>query len=174
MSQSVWQRVGPSLALAAIPLLAIALVLRACLFCEDICFLVQCAPANWIIYPLPATGDIRAGVPLDAIFRRSFSLDSVPSTAQLRIRAFRSCTIQLNGKAVALESDPDHWKAESRGDVAHLLRKGRNDLAVTVTNTLGPPALWLVISCSGTLLVSDTSWEVSLAGATSLPAALGG
>ncbi len=49
---------------------------------------------------------------------------------------------------------------------------GENDLTVTVTNASGPPALWLAVSCPENVLVSDKSWEASLAGATWLPAAL--
>jgi cytochrome c-type biogenesis protein CcmH/NrfG len=172
MIGSVWRRAWPSLALAAVFLCTVTFVVRACYFRNDICFLAERSPAPWIIYPLPAFGGTRPGVPLDAIFRRSFSLASVPAEAKLGVRAFRTCTIQLNGKVVLTEFDSDHWKVESRLDVRRFLRTGSNDLAVTVTNASGPPALWLALSCPETVLVSDRSWEVSLAGATWLPAAL--
>jgi tetratricopeptide (TPR) repeat protein len=172
MIRSVLRQAWPSLALAAVLLLTAAFVVRACYFRNDICFLVERAPAHWIIYPSPPSAATRPGLPLDAIFRRSFSLASVPVAARLGVRVFRACTIQLNGGVVPIEFDSDHWKVEAHFDVARFLRPGRNDLEVTVTNASGPPALWLTVSCSETVLVSDKSWEVSLAGATWLPAAL--
>ena len=174
MIWSVLRRAWPLLALAAVLLCIVAFVVRACSFRNDICFLAEHSPAHWIIYPLPAFGGggIRPGMPLDAIFRRSFSLTSVPAAAKLGVRAFRTCTIQLNGKVVPAEFDSDRWKVESRFDVARFLRAGSNDLAVTVTNASGPPALWLALSCSETVLISDKSWEVSLADATWLPEVL--
>jgi 4-amino-4-deoxy-L-arabinose transferase-like glycosyltransferase len=37
---------------------------------------------------------------------------------------------------------------------------------VSVTNSLGPPALWLRLEAQGTTLTTDEAWQVSLAGAT--------
>ena len=91
---------------------------------------------------------------------------------RLRVRAFRTCTIEFNGKPVPARFDAAEWKQESRFDVTRFLQAGKNELALTVTNASGPPALWLAISCPETVLVSDKSWQVSLAGATWLPAAL--
>ncbi len=174
MIWSVLRRAWPSLALAAVLLCTVAFVVRACYFRNDICFLAEHSPAHWIIDPFPAFGGggLRPGVPLDAIFRRSFSLASVPAAAALRVRAFRTCTIRLNGKLVPTAFDSDRWKGGAQFDVAKFLRRGSNDLAVTVTNASGPPALWLALSCPETVLVSDKSWQASLAGATWLPAAL--
>jgi tetratricopeptide (TPR) repeat protein len=172
MMWSVLRRAWPSIALAALLLLTAAFIVRACHFRNDISFLAEHAPARWIVYPLPAFGGTRPGVPLEAIFRRSFSLALVPATAKLEVRAFRTGTILLNGKAVPAELDCDHWKAESSCDVRRFLRAGANHLAVTVSNVSGPPALWLALGCPETVVTSDKSWEVSLAGATWQPAAL--
>jgi tetratricopeptide (TPR) repeat protein len=57
-------------------------------------------------------------------------------------------------------------------EVGALLRMGQNDLSVTVTNSQGPPALWLALLCPEAVLVTDASWEASSAGATWRPAAL--
>jgi len=158
--------------LATLLLLTALFVGRACYFRHDICFLADRSPARWILYPSPTYVSCHPGVPLEAVFRRSFSLASVPAAAQLRLRVFRTATIQLNGKAIPAKFDAEHWKQEFRFDVTQLLRAGENDLTVTVSNTSGPPALWLAISCPENVLVSDTSWEASLAGATWLPTAL--
>ena len=50
------------------------------------------------------------------------------------------------------------------------LRAGDNDLAVTVGNGTGPPALWLTLATDAGRLVSDESWGATLIGATPLPA----
>jgi Tfp pilus assembly protein PilF len=168
----VLRRVWPSLALASLLLLTAAFFARACYCRSDIGFLAEHSPARWIIYPLPAHAGTRIGIPLDAIFRCSFSLHSVPATARLGVRVFRAGTIQLNGERVSCRFDADQWKQESRLDVARFLHAGKNEIVVTVTNASGPPALWLAVSCPETVLASDKSWEVSLAGATWLPAAL--
>ena len=172
MTGSILRRAWPALALAATLLLIVAFVVRACCFRNDVGFLASRAPAQWIVYPWPAYDGTRPGMPLRAVFRRSFSLASVPAETKLDVRAFRSGTVSLNGKVVPLALDPDHWKTVSRGDVARFLRPGANDLTVTITNTSGPPALWLALSGAETVLASDKSWEVSLAGATWQPAAL--
>ena len=172
MTRTFLRRAWPSLTLAALLLLTAAFLARACYLRDDIGFLAEHSPACWIIYPLPAHAGTRIGIPLDAVFRRSFSLRSLPATAQLRVRAFRTCAIRLNGKLVPAQFDPPHWKQESCFDVRRFLEAGKNELAVTVTNASGPPALWLAVCCPEAVLVSDQSWEASLAGATWLPAAL--
>ncbi|HEY4761322.1 MAG TPA: hypothetical protein VIH42_12135, partial [Thermoguttaceae bacterium] len=172
MIHSALRRAWPSLVLAVLLLFTALFVGRACYFRNDIRFLAEHSPARWIIYPWPATTVSLDDVSLDAVFRRSFSLGSVPAAAQLRVRAFRTCTIRLNGNLVPAEFDYDRWKQESRFEVAQFLRAGQNDIIVTVTNSSGPPALWLALSCPATVLASDNSWEVSLAGATWLPAVL--
>jgi hypothetical protein len=172
MSQYALRRAWPSLALAALLLFTMVFVGRALYFRNDIRFLAEHSPARWIIYPTPAFTATHPDVPLDAVFRRSFSLESIPAAAQLRVRAFRSCTIRLNENLLTAKFDSDHWKQESCIEVAQFLRTGQNDITVTVTNSSCPPALWLDISCPATVLITDKSWEVSLAGATWLPAAL--
>ena len=42
-----------------------------------------------------------------------------------------------------------------------------------VSNQYGPPALWLTVSCPEPVLITDTDWKASLAGAPWLPAAPG-
>ena len=172
MIRTVLRRAWPSLALAALLLLTAAFPRFGPAISAPTSVPWRTLPAHWLVYPLPAHTGTRIGIPLDAIFRRSFSLASVPATAALRVRAFRHLHHRLNGKPVPARFDSSHWKQESRFDVARFLQAGENDLAVTVTNASGPPALVACLSCPETVLVSDKSWQVSLAGATWLPAAL--
>jgi tetratricopeptide (TPR) repeat protein len=147
-------------------------VSHACLCRDKAAFLWDYSPARWILYPRPFGLKTHLLVPLDAVFRRSFLLKSVPANARLCVRAFRACTIRLNGRQVPGPLDAEPWKRESGFEVGSLLRMGQNDLRVTVTNAQGPPALWLALLCPEAVLATDTSWEASLAGATWRPAAL--
>jgi tetratricopeptide (TPR) repeat protein len=49
--------------------------------------------------------------------------------------------------------------------VAGFLKAGENEISVTVSNSLGPPALWLSLKWDKQALGSDPEWQVSLVGA---------
>ena len=165
------RRLWPALLLAGMLLVTAVFILKACRFRDDIRFLAEYSPAHWITYPSPAFTGSFYDVPLDTAFKRSFSLQSVPVQAWLRVRAFGTYAVFINGIPVPSDVDP-HWKRESCCEVARLLRPGLNDIMVSVTNSSGPPALWLALSSPGTVLFSDRSWESSLAGAAWCPARL--
>jgi tetratricopeptide (TPR) repeat protein len=145
---------------------------HACLCRDQVAFLWDREPARWIVYSQSRTPASHRLVPLETVFRRSFLLESAPGEADLYIRAFRACAISINGRRVPGPFDVEHWKHGSRFEVGSLLRAGRNELSVTVTNSQGPPALWLALFCPNNVLATDASWEASLAGATWRPAAL--
>ena len=44
-------------------------------------------------------------------------------------------------------------------------KAGENEISVTVSNSLGPPALWLSLKWDALALRSDPDWQVSLVGA---------
>jgi hypothetical protein len=153
--------------------LAVAGVIWASVARDEISFLVDRAPAHWIVYDTPRTTCTHPVVSLDTVFRRTLFLAAVPAEAGLRVRAFRTCTIRVNKQVIPLKTVPDHWKRETSVDVARFLQPGRNEILVTVRNDRGPPALWLVLPyCREKPLVTDSSWEASLAGASWRPAVL--
>ena len=134
---------------------------------SDIAFLPRRAPAQWIVFPKPPDGSIHHIADLDARFRRTFVLTSVPPAANLFIRGFQQWSITLNG--VSLENSPtatNNWKTVTTRDVTSQLHAGTNEIVVTVSATNGLPALWLAIESGAPLLVSDTNWEVSIVGST--------
>ncbi len=134
---------------------------------DAIPFLPRHAGAEWIVYPTPPNTAILPAVPTSAQFVHRFELDRAPQTALLVLRVFRSGTVLLNGRVVdALTLPGSRWKTARTADVAGWLRPGRNELLVVVTNTLGPPALWLTLQTESFRTHSDRHWQVSLAGAT--------
>ena len=144
----------------------------ACARDPDIVFLSRHRPARWITYPLPADPLARRAVELDAQFRRSFTLSSVPDEATLEIRALRRFEILLNDRQITFPDPNANWKVIVQGNVAEYLYVGENTIVVTVEHDRGPPVLWLCISTGGEDIRTDHSWEVSVAGSVWQPARL--
>ena len=135
-----------------------------CFRSEAVAFLPARATAQWIVYPKPLDGVVRPAGPLAAVFRRNLNLDNVPAKALLTVSAFKIGTVLINGHSAPI-SLGKNWKSPARADVAGLLHSGTNELTVWVTNSMGPPALWLQIETKEGFLTTDKSWWVSLAGA---------
>jgi len=128
-------------------------------------YLSQDRRADWIVYPQPSWYIGHRVAELDTDFRRSFTLKHVPEAAQLELKAFRRATVQLNGQILP-GLDGEDWRQLQSCDIHALLVQGENTLFVTVSNDIGPPALWLNISVDGqTIVASDSRWEASYAGA---------
>src|ERR1019366_7437615 len=47
------------------------------------------------------------------------------------------------------------WKRPQRSEVARFLKAGGNEISVTVSNSLSPPALWLSLEWDTQALLSD-------------------
>ena len=122
--------------------------------------------AAWIRFDHVPRFQGRPRVALPARFRRTFTVQSVPSTATLTLRAYRAAVVKLNGKRLALDGNAlANWKRPRSREIASALRPGENRIEVTVTCDSGPPALWLAIRGAGqTFLRSDASWSASWAG----------
>ncbi len=151
---------------AAAVLLGSGYVWWLCRHDSSIPFLPEAGSAEWIVYPKPPDTTPHLAMPIWAAFHRSFTLTTAPATARLSVRAFKQGAVRINGRLVesALLSKQD-WKARQRLDVAAFLRAGENEISVTVTNSLGPPALWLSLKADTLALNSDRDWQVSLVGA---------
>lgn len=138
------------------------------LCCRDsaIPFLPQAGSAQWIVYPKPPDTKPHRTLPLWAVFRRSFTLAAAPASADLSVRAFRHGMVRINGRTVDNVSLAERdWKRRYRTKISGFLRPGENEISVTVSNSLGPPALWLSLKCDTQALNSDPDWQVSLVGA---------
>src|SRR5205085_2101230 len=105
--------------------------------------------AQWIAYPMPPwILGIVGKCERRGVFHRSVELASAPSSALLRVRAFKDCTVRINNQAVELPGTAQ-WNDMRRCDVGSLLHDGANDIHVVVTNDVGPPALWLSLDGPG-------------------------
>jgi Flp pilus assembly protein TadD/4-amino-4-deoxy-L-arabinose transferase-like glycosyltransferase len=146
---------------------------RACCVDNSIPFLPAAGSAHWIVYPAPPNTTPHHVVPFTADFRTAWLMDSVPANTSLSLRAFRQASVRINGHDLhELAADGRDWKKTQRFTIANYLRAGTNEITVAVTNSFGPPALWLEIDAAGKFLTTDTNWTVSLAGAASQKAAL--
>jgi len=142
---------------------AMAWIVWGCLRREDVAFLAQHGAAEWIVFPVPPDPEPVTCARLTTVFRRSFQLSNAPARATLALRAFKSCQVTLNGQPLAIPV-PSNWKTPATFDATRHLRAGENSLAVTVTNSSGPPALWFELTADGFALRSDETWEASCAG----------
>jgi tetratricopeptide (TPR) repeat protein len=168
---------APSRALAG--LMAVAILLGSgwlwwlCRHDSSVPFLPDGGLAQWIVYPKPPDTTPRRVLPIWAVFRRSFTLTAAPATAQLSLRAFQHGEVRINGRVVdQMLLDGRDWKSLRTTDVVTFLKAGENEISVTVSNSLGPPALWLSLTADTLVLNSDPDWQVSLVGAAEQKAVL--
>ncbi|HQK95991.1 MAG TPA: glycoside hydrolase family 20 zincin-like fold domain-containing protein [Armatimonadota bacterium] len=95
----------------------------------------------------------------DRYFRRTFELDDVPAKVELAITADDTFDATINGKPAAQGTS---WEQLYHVDIAPLLRRGTNVLAVCAKSTLpGPGALVVRITGLAEPLVSDARFRVT-------------
>jgi len=136
-------------------------------------FLSRIGSAEWIVYPLVPGATGRNVVEMTTVFRRSWWLETVPTNAVLRVRAFGNGRIMLNDTLVGVAPRiGENWKKPMMYGVAGLLHVGTNEISVAVANRNGPPALWLSLRSGKWTLSSDETWQSSLCGAVWQPARL--
>ncbi|MGB9619400.1 MAG: glycosyltransferase family 39 protein, partial [Armatimonadota bacterium] len=134
-----------------------------CLRSSDIAFVRGDSRAQWIMFPseveiIAQTADFRH--PRPVTFARSFDAGHT-TNATLRLRAFRSARVYLNGKRVGGPTDPKRWKLTTTLHVSRGLRRGRNTLRVEVSNASGPALLYLYADGLPSPLRTDESWTVT-------------
>lgn len=152
--------------IAAAALLGSGWVWWQCRHDHRIPFLPQAGAAEWIVYPKPPDTTPHGATPLWAEFRRSFALAAKPAVATLSVRAFKQGTVRINGQPVDdLPLREQDWKSRHASEVSRFLKAGENQISVTVSNSLGMPALWLALEGDAPALHSGSDWQVSLVGA---------
>jgi tetratricopeptide (TPR) repeat protein len=130
---------------------------------SQIPFLPSSAGAQWIVCPMSPDAVEHDAAKLFATFRRSVKIGSVPGSATLRVAAFTQGVVIINGQVVdAIRLEERDWKKIRIAEVSKYLRAGENEILVTVTNSLGPPAVWLELDAGGQSFGSDREWEVSM------------
>ena len=136
-----------------------------CTRSDAIAFLPARGGAEWIVYPKQAESRIHDTLPITAHFRQSFMLPALPASATLTVRAFKDAAVAINGQEVADIPKPGRsWKTPSSAEVAVLLQPGTNEITARVTNSGGPPALWLRLQSDRFSLGTSERWQVSLGG----------
>ena len=142
-----------------------------CLRDPEINFLPTDSRAEWIIFPTPVQAGAHRIAMLDTVFRKQFSIDGSPKSAQLQLRAARRAELKINGKSVEIQTSKN-WKHLATTDVLPFLQSGSNTVEAHVFNDDAPPALWLRLSTDNLQLRSDNSWQASFTGSSWRPAAL--
>jgi tetratricopeptide (TPR) repeat protein len=138
----------------------------SCVQRPDVCFLPRRAPAEWITYPAGPRVGLHLRLEMSTLFRRSFALDRPPAKAVLSVAGLRQYTLSINGRpATGPARRGRNWKQPDQFEVVTDLHAGENQIAVTVSNTNGPPVLWLSLDTGGWQLNSDENWQASYAGA---------
>ena len=127
--------------------------------------------AKWILFPAPVDPRSHRVTAMDATFRRSWTLESEPKSAQLLVRAAKRLELKINGAAVPIEAAAN-WKKISALDVSKFFHVGPNTIEARVFNDDAPPALWLALTADSQRLQTNGQWEVSLAGSAWRAAAL--
>ena len=130
---------------------------------EAIFFLPAQAGAEWIVYPKPAETGPHDTLSITAHFRQSFTLTARPANATLTVRAFKGAAVAINGREVSnTPRTGRNWKSPLSAEVAGVLQPGTNEINAWVTNSVGPPALWLRLESDRLSLGTSERWQVSL------------
>ena len=101
-----------------------------------------------------------ASAPLETIYlRKTFTLESVPKTAPTLATCDNEFELFVNGRRAG---GSKNWAAPAGFDIARLLRKGRNVIAVQATNIAAGPAGFILRTQLGEQwLLTDDTWLVT-------------
>jgi hypothetical protein len=133
-----------------------------CRHSDSLAFLPADSGAEWIIDPRPPENMARLQSPLRTIFKQRFILANQPEHARISLRAFTIASVTVNGRELpALQLAGKNWKSTTAAACETWLRAGTNEIIVSVTNRLAPPALCLRLQVGTETLGSDESWLAS-------------
>lgn len=91
-----------------------------------------------------------------AEFKKTFSLDSVPKKATIRVTCDNKFELIINGKKVASSSS---WETPVKKDIAKLLQKGENTILVNAWNEGSMAGFIFDLKMKGLKIESDKSWQ---------------
>jgi len=141
---------------------------------DSTAFLTTREGAEWILDDMPVNIRAHPAVTAITVFKKDFAWDATSGEVRLEMRAFKSAAVSVNGQEISLTGDPQHWKSDRIAILGGQLRAGTNEIVVAVTNTFGPPALWLRLKAGSFALGTDASWISTSTGSHWLPARLAG
>ncbi|HSU52976.1 MAG TPA: glycosyltransferase family 39 protein, partial [Candidatus Dormibacteraeota bacterium] len=170
VSNSVFGRYTRTV-LVGVALLGAAFIFVGVRTAPSLSWLSKNGGINWIIYPAPPDLVQRPSCELSTVFKRSLTLNEVPREARLRVAGLRRWAVVVN-RAQARSKTAGTTPNQPAEFTITNLHQGENTILVTVSNSNGPPALWLSLEAGDVRLSSDESWEASYAGAAWRPARL--
>jgi len=131
-------------------------------------FVFDSGGASWIAPPeAPKLRTIFADgiTSIPATFSHQFSLAATPVDATLQVKALGAVTLEINDRPVSLPPEGlACFKTTCRTQVAHSLRRGRNQISARVENPVGPQLLWLRMEGDGVLVATKPGWRVEISG----------
>ena len=128
----------------------------------SIVFLTRDDGAPWVAYPRMPKITARNGAELDTRFRRVFTVAATPVRAMLRFRGCRSVQVSVNDQVIPVAGG--NWKELQTVDLTASLREGENTIELTVFNARGPAALSARVELDDRVIVTDETWQTSVAG----------
>jgi tetratricopeptide (TPR) repeat protein len=132
----------------------------------EINYLPGWGSAQWIVYPTAPDMRIHPHLELPSIFKTSFDLKQVPSKAVLKIAAFHRYELVINGTLLGKPLRAGkNWKQPDLFELSSQLQPGENRIEIRVSNSNGPPALWLYLDADTLKVSSGEDWQASHAGA---------
>lgn len=131
----------PVLALSALLLLVTAELLLLESRADRIPLLADRADSHWIVVDEPVNLAAQRCGERHAGFQLSLQTPQPQDSLRLRVEAFRSATVLLNGDSVATTPVTGAAIARTEVELAPHLKPGVNQLLVVVTNDRGPPAV---------------------------------
>ncbi len=162
-SSPFWIRLGFGISIC----ITICGIVAVLLSLSNTRFLLPDNGTNWIVYPTTPSSIAYPVVTQSTVFSVTVPVSEKPRTAVLRIRAFQTATIVINGSE-RIPSIPNNsrWKDAVEFEVTEMLQVGHNTFSIDVSNPKGPPALCASIIVDGRRISTDSEWLCSLQGAT--------
>ncbi len=95
-------------------------------------------------------------------FMKNFPVSQPPARVLLRVRAFGSYALYVNGVLIhGFEKNTGDWKKTGSFDITgYLKRNAENSIIAYVGNVNGPPLLWLSVNGLNPHIGSDASWRL--------------
>jgi len=116
--------------------------------------------ASWIRLPEPYILHARTGSESQTVFYRKFNIDKVIDKSALKLRAFKSPSVLVNGREISSFSNvSDNWKKLKIYDLTSALKKGDNEIRIIVKNRNSHPAIWAYCREAG--FSTDSKWHAS-------------
>lgn len=135
-------RIGIVFVVVLLPILFLSF---RCAYDPEVFYLTAHSGAEWISWrPRPdlRTKIVNRYAPTTR-FIRECELSTLPSEAQLEIRALQTWRLRVNDVEIQPAPSAGNWKSAQSVAIGHALELGANRIEVTVRCEGGPPSLWL-------------------------------